>query len=77
MPLITRKKVKVTPNRKSKNKYRNLVKIAENEEVDLEEQNGKLMFMVWLLYRQQNIFELLMLILPYFLNDIRWSGGTL
>jgi hypothetical protein len=46
MPLIKRKKVKVTPNRKRKNKDKNLVQRAESEEVDLEEQNGELIFMV-------------------------------
>jgi hypothetical protein len=56
MPLITRKKVKVTSNRKRKNKDKNLVQRVENEEVDLEEQNGELMF-IWLLYNLQNILN--------------------
>jgi hypothetical protein len=56
MPLITRKKVKVTSNRKRKNKDKNLVQRIENEEVDLEEQNGELMF-IWLLYNLQNILN--------------------
>jgi hypothetical protein len=56
MPLITRKKVKVTSNRKRKNKDKYLVQRVENEEVDLEEQNGELMF-IWLLYNLQNILN--------------------
>jgi hypothetical protein len=48
--------VKVTSNRKRKNKDKNLVQRVENEEVDLEEQNGELMF-IWLLYNLQNILN--------------------
>jgi len=80
MEIMKGKKVKATTSRKRKNKDKNLVgrQTPEVGEVDLEEQNGKLMVMVWLLlFCEQNIFYLIMLILPFFLNDIRWSSGTL
>jgi hypothetical protein len=44
-------KVKVSTSRKRKNKDKNLVgrKRSEDVEVDLEEQNGELMIVVWFL----------------------------
>jgi hypothetical protein len=51
MQLVKGKKVKVAPSRKRKNKDKNLVAIQKPEEVevDLEEQNGELMIVAWLL----------------------------
>jgi hypothetical protein len=51
MQLVKGKKVKVATNRKRKNKDKNLVgrKRSEVVEVDLEEQNGELMIVVWFL----------------------------
>jgi hypothetical protein len=51
MQLVKGKKVKVATNRKRKNKDKHLVAIQKPEdvEVDLEEQNGELMVIVWLL----------------------------
>jgi hypothetical protein len=51
MQLVKGKKVKVATNRKRKNKDKHLVAIQKPEdvEVDLEEQNGELMIVVWLL----------------------------
>jgi hypothetical protein len=51
MQLVKGKKVKVAPSRKRKNKDKNLVgrKRSEDVEVDLEEQNGELMIVVWFL----------------------------
>jgi hypothetical protein len=51
MQFIKGEKVKVSTSRKRKNKDKNLVgrQRPEDVEVDLEEQNGELMIVLWLL----------------------------
>jgi hypothetical protein len=57
MQVTDGKKVNASTSRKRKNKDKNVVgrQNPEDVEVNLEEQNGALMVIVWLLYRVQDI----------------------
>ena len=58
MEIIKGRKVKATTHQKRKKRDKNLVgKQTPEDEVDLEEQNGELMVMAWLLFREQNILN--------------------
>jgi len=58
MEIIKGRKVKATTHQKRKKRDKNLVgKQTPEDEVDLEEQNGELMVMAWLLFCEQNILN--------------------
>lgn len=78
--VVKGKKVKVATSRKRKNKDKNLGggERQDDEEVDLEEKNGELMVMVWLLYCEENVLLSLSMLacrLAILCLSVRFSGA--